>query len=116
MTAGQARAVMNEKRIMAKLRHPFLVQLGATYQDKDFLYMLLGIVQGGELFSRIHTKYSDGIPEEEAKFYAAGIAEGLAFMHRRGFVYRDLKVRFKRNLENDVKVAMKISPFASLKM
>jgi serine/threonine protein kinase len=83
---------MNEKDIMAKLRHPFIINMAATYQDKDFLYMLLGVVQGGELFSLMHTPTRDGIPESQARFYAASIAEGLAFMHRRGFVYRDLKV------------------------
>ena len=90
---GQAKAVMNEKAIMAKLRHPFIINLAGTYQDADFLYMLLGIVQGGELFSLMHTPTRDGVPEAQAKFYGACIAEGLAFMHRRGFVYRDLKVR-----------------------
>ena len=90
---GQAKAVMNEKTIMTKLRHPFIINMAATYQDRDFLYMLLGIVQGGELFSLMHTPTRDGIPETQAKFYGACIAEGLAFMHRRGFVYRDLKVR-----------------------
>lgn len=90
---GQAKAVMNEKAIMAKLRHPFIINLAGTYQDSDFLYMLLGIVQGGELFSLMHTPTRDGVPEAQAKFYGACIAEGLAFMHRRGFVYRDLKVR-----------------------
>lgn len=85
---------MNEKYIMSKLRHPFIINMAATYQDENFLYMLLGIVQGGELFSLMHTSTRDGIPESQAKFYAACIAEGLAFMHRRGFVYRDLKVSF----------------------
>ena len=89
---GQAKAVMNEKHIMSKLRHPFIINLAGTYQDADFLYMLLGIVQGGELFSLMHTPTRDGVPEAQAKFYGACIAEGLAFMHRRGFVYRDLKV------------------------
>lgn len=83
---------MNEKHIMSKLRHPFIIHMAATYQDTNFLYMLLGIVQGGELFSLMHTPTRDGIPESQAKFYGACIAEGLAFMHRRGFVYRDLKV------------------------
>lgn len=29
--------------------------------------------------------------ESIAKFYIAGIAQGISFMHRQGYVYRDLK-------------------------
>jgi serine/threonine protein kinase len=39
----------------------------------------------------IHGGKRKGLPESEAQFYAAGIAEGLGYMHRRGYVYRDLK-------------------------
>jgi serine/threonine protein kinase len=39
----------------------------------------------------IHGGKRKGLPEGEAQFYAAGIAEGLGYMHRRGYVYRDLK-------------------------
>jgi len=88
---GQARAVIDEKNIMAQLHHPFIIGLVATFQDKRFVYMLLGLVQGGELFSLLHSKSGDGIPEPSAKFYAAGVADGLAFMHRLSIVYRDLK-------------------------
>jgi len=88
---GQARAVIDEKNIMAQLHHPFIISLVATFQDKRFVYMLLGLVQGGELFSLLHSKQGDGIPEANAKFYGAGVADGLAFMHRLSIVYRDLK-------------------------
>mmetsp|Transcript_10035 Transcript_10035/g.13254 ORF Transcript_10035/g.13254 Transcript_10035/m.13254 type:complete len:793 (+) Transcript_10035:138-2516(+) len=88
---GQARAVIDEKTIMSQLQHPFIINLVATFQDKRFVYMLLGLVQGGELFSLLHSKTGDGVPEASAKFYAAGVADGLAFMHRLSIVYRDLK-------------------------
>jgi len=53
--------------------------------------MLMQLVQGGELYSVIHTTRRDGLPEQQARFYAAGVADGLAYMHRRSYVYRDLK-------------------------
>ena len=88
---GQAKAVIDEKNIMAQLHHPFIIELVSTFQDKKFVYMLLQLVQGGELFSLLHSRSGDGIPEANAKFYAAAIADGLAFMHRLSIVYRDLK-------------------------
>lgn len=53
--------------------------------------MLMQLVQGGELYSVIHTTRRHGLPEAQARFYAAGVADGLAYMHKRGYVYRDLK-------------------------
>jgi len=89
--AGQARAVVYEKNIMAQLHSPFIIQLVTTYKDENFVYMLMSLVQGGELYAIMHTARRDGLSESKAKFYTAGIAEGLGYMHRRGFVYRDLK-------------------------
>lgn len=88
---GQAKAVVQEKNIMATLHHPFLIRLVNSYQDENFVYMLLELVQGGELYNVIHSDDHDSLPENQARFYAAGISEGLVFMHKRGFVYRDLK-------------------------
>lgn len=82
--AGQARAVVHEKNIMAALHSPFLIQLVTTYKDESFVYMLMGLVQGGELYALMHTSKRDGMSEKKAMFYLAGIAEGLGYMHRRG--------------------------------
>jgi hypothetical protein len=88
---SQAKGVVQEKNIMAQLHHPFILRLVQSYQDTGFLYMLVRLVQGGELFSLLHTEISDGISEKDSKFYAAGILEGLSYMHRRQILYRDLK-------------------------
>lgn len=76
-SSHQAHAVVYEKEIMARLHHPFLIGLVQTYQDKDFVYILLDLVQGGELYSYIHTPSRDFLPEPDSRFYAACIAEGL---------------------------------------
>lgn len=89
--AHQAKGVVQEMTIMKQLNHPLLLRLVRTFQDAGFVYMMLGLVQGGELFNRIHSPIFDGVPESTAKFYAAGIYEALAYMHRRSIIYRDLK-------------------------
>jgi len=88
---SQAKGVVQEKDIMKKLRHPFIINLVNTSQDKQRVYMLLDIVQGGELFSRMHTSNSDGLALTDTIFYSAAILEGLGHMHRRKILYRDLK-------------------------
>jgi protein kinase A len=87
----QVDGVIREKNIMASLDHPFVVNLVSTFQDERSLFMLIELVQGGELFSVIHTETRDGIPNGNSRFYAACILESLAHLHHRCICYRDLK-------------------------
>ncbi len=41
-------AVMREKNVLESIQHPFLLNLVTTFQDEDYLYMLLNLVSGGE--------------------------------------------------------------------
>lgn len=54
LTRKQAKGVVRERSILAQLKSPFLARLVQTYQCAHFVYMLLGLVQGGELFSVIY--------------------------------------------------------------
>ena len=78
---------------MARLCDPFIIQLVNTYQDEQRAYMLTGLLEGGELAQVLHNTADEygTIGEDNAKFYAAGILEGLTFMHRRKIIHRDLK-------------------------
>lgn len=60
-----------------------------AFQDNKCLYMVTKLYQGGELFNIMHRKQK--LTEEECVFYAAGIFEGLTYMHQRKVIYRDLK-------------------------
>jgi cAMP-dependent protein kinase regulator len=89
---GHIASVIEEKRIMMKMHHPFIIKLFQTYQDEDLVYMLLDLVQGGELFSLMHPDAEFRcLPEAQVKFYAMAIADALAYMHRGKYVFRDLK-------------------------
>lgn len=88
----QAGGAQRERSVMVKLDHPFVCKLVNTFQDEACIYMLLQFVQGGELLNLIQGgDVYGGLPESAAKFFAAGILEGLTHMHQRQIVYRDLK-------------------------
>lgn len=88
----QAGGAQRERSVMAKIDHPFVCKLVNTFQDEACIYMLLQFVQGGELLNLIQGgDVYGGLPESAAKFFAAGILEGLTHMHQRQIVYRDLK-------------------------
>lgn len=41
----------DERRMLQRVRHPFLITLWGTFQDSNNLYMVMDFVEGGELFS-----------------------------------------------------------------
>jgi CRP-like cAMP-binding protein len=83
--------VMNEKNLLLLATHPFILQLVATYKDRNCLYMLLELVQGGELFSLLHNQNDGVLPVKSAQFYSGCVVSALTFLHSKLIVYRDLK-------------------------
>ena len=91
LQANQVKGVIREKQIMSSIDHPLVLGLISSFQDDENLYLLLPLIQGGELFNVIHTKDKDGISNEASIFYGACILDALAHLHDRNIVYRDMK-------------------------
>ena len=87
----QQQNTINEKNVMISANHPFILRLYQTFKDAKKLYMLLEFVQGGELFSVLHTPNTDGVPDAQAKFYGAAVILALAYLHNKDIAYRDMK-------------------------
>jgi len=81
--------VLNEKRILAMMDHPFILALVNTYQDAGELYMLEELALGGELFTLLAKRAP--LFDQPAKFYAASVASMFSYMHSLKVIYRDLK-------------------------
>ncbi|XP_045849381.1 G protein-coupled receptor kinase 4 isoform X2 [Meles meles] len=87
---GEAMA-LNEKRILEKVHSRFVVSLCYTYETRDFLCLVLTIMNGGDLKFHIHNLGNPGFDEARAIFYAAELCCGLEDLQRERIVYRDLK-------------------------
>ena len=85
--------VVTEKKIMAASKHPFILELVASFKDRDCLYMLLEVVQGGELFTFLQNCQNCKVESTTARFFGGCVTAGLEYLHRKKVLYRDLKVR-----------------------
>jgi len=83
--------VLNEKNVMISSNHTFVLRLYQTFKDSKKLYMLLEFIQGGELFSVLHTATGDGVPDASVKFYGAAVLLAIGYLHNKDIAYRDMK-------------------------
>ncbi|KAL6056500.1 Serine/threonine-protein kinase Sgk3 [Balamuthia mandrillaris] len=83
--------VQYEKSILMKLDCPFLVKLYFSFQSPDKLYFVLDYINGGELFFHLQQSESGTFNAERVRFYSAEIVLGIAYLHSKGIIYRDLK-------------------------
>lgn len=100
----------DERKMLQKVKHAFLVTLWGTFQDSKNLYMVMDFVEGGELFSLL--RKSQRFPNPVAKFYAAEVTLALDYLHAQGIIYRDLK---PENLLLDRHGHLKITDFGFAK-
>ena len=52
----------DERKMLQRVKHPFLITLWGTFQDSKNLYMVMDFVEGGELFSLLRkSQVRDGL-------------------------------------------------------
>jgi cGMP-dependent protein kinase len=119
VSSHQQRNIMNEKNITAECDHPFILRLIKTYMDKDSLYMLLQLVQGGELWTLLYEKFEalerchwGGFQIPAARFYSSCVVSAFHYLHALGIAYRDLK---PENLLLDSEGYLKVVDFGFAK-
>ena len=89
----------------------FVAKLYWTFSSKDYLYLVMEYLNGGDCASLI--KVLGGLPEDWAKKYIAEVVLGVEHLHSRNIVHRDLK---PDNLLIDQKGHLKLTDFGLSRM
>jgi len=80
----------NEIKIMSVTKHPRIVELRGIYDSPDTLFIVMDLLEGGELYDEIIRR--EVFTEKEASYVLKQLLEALAYLHDKGFVHRDLKL------------------------
>lgn len=107
----QVEHVKAEGYILARVQHPFIVDLFATFQDGLNIYMLMSYVPGGELFT--HLRRAQRFTPDVTRFYLSTIVLALRYLHSYNIVYRDLK---PENLLLDSRGYLRLTDFGFAKV
>eukprot|EP01017_Pseudomicrothorax_dubius_P039578 TRINITY_DN608_c0_g3_i1.p1 TRINITY_DN608_c0_g3~~TRINITY_DN608_c0_g3_i1.p1 ORF type:complete len:277 (+),score=58.21 TRINITY_DN608_c0_g3_i1:126-956(+) len=81
--------LQSEVDILSQIDHPNIVKLYECYDEKTKFYMVMELMEGGELFDRIVD--SQGMPEREAASIIRTVVDAVRYCHSMGIAHRDLK-------------------------
>ncbi|KAL1780989.1 testis-specific serine serine/threonine-protein kinase 4 isoform X2 [Sigmodon hispidus] len=100
-----------EIQVMKVLRHKYLINFYQAIETTSRVYIILELAQGGDVLEWIQ-RYG-ACSETLAGKWFSQMALGIAYLHSKGIVHRDLKLE---NLLLDKRENVKISDFGFAKM
>jgi len=81
--------VLNEQKFMSRAKSPWIVELKASFQEDEYLYLVMEYLPGGDLMNLLIKK--DILTEEEAKFYISELILAIESIHKLDCIHRDIK-------------------------
>ena len=105
------KSVKSERDLLAKLNHPFIINMHYSFQDSDNLYLIMDLLTGGDL--RYHICKKRYFTEDQTKFFLSCILLGLEYCHYYHIIHRDIK---PENLVLDSKGYVHITDFGIAKL
>ncbi|XP_057837743.2 mitogen-activated protein kinase kinase kinase 5 [Cryptomeria japonica] len=99
-----------EINLLSQLKHPNIVQYYGSETLEDAFYIYLEYVPGGSIF-KILKEYGP-LPESVIRIYTRQILSGLAYLHSKNTVHRDIK---GANLLADTSGKIKLADFGMAK-
>ena len=103
--------IRSEQQFMSKVKSPWIVDLKASFQEDDYLYLIMEFCQGGDFMNLLIKK--DILTEEEARFYTAELILAVESIHKLDCIHRDIK---PDNILIDKNGHIKLSDFGLAKI
>ncbi|KAI9012776.1 kinase-like domain-containing protein [Gaertneriomyces semiglobifer] len=81
--------VLAERKVLSLSRNPFVVKLYYAFHSREYLYLVMEYLIGGDLSSLLTAFGTFEVPM--ARMYAAEVTLALDYLHSNGITHRDLK-------------------------
>ncbi|KAJ8771757.1 hypothetical protein K2173_026934 [Erythroxylum novogranatense] len=110
LSRGQVEHVRSERNLLAEVDSRCIVKLHYSFQDSDFLYLIMEYLPGGDIMTLLMRE--DILPEDVARFYIAESILAIDSIHQHNYIHRDIK---PDNLILDKNGHLKLSDFGLCK-
>ena len=90
---SELKSTVNEVRLLASLKHSNVVRYYESFTSKRNLYLVMELVEGGDLDAKIKTQYKKRkyFSESFILDIANQVLKGLAYLHNKNIIHRDIK-------------------------
>ncbi|KAH6843049.1 kinase-like domain-containing protein [Chaetomium sp. MPI-CAGE-AT-0009] len=82
------RNIIRERRMLEHVNHPFICNLRYSFQDIEYMYLVVDLMSGGDLRFHISRKT---FTEEAVRFWISELGCALRYIHGQGIIHRDVK-------------------------
>ena len=86
---NQIISITAEKELLVEAKNNWIVCLNFSFQDDEFLYLVMEYLHGGDLMNLLIIK--NIFTEDEARFYAAELVLAIEYVHKLNYIHRDIK-------------------------
>jgi len=86
---GMMEQFHTEIEALKRLRHPSIIQLLDVYMNNEKIFIIMELMEGGELFDYVVQKGT--LTEDEASNIVRKVTSAMVYMHSQNIVHRDLK-------------------------
>lgn len=82
------RNIIRERRMLEHVNHPFICNLRYSFQDIEYMYLVVDLMSGGDLRFHISRKT---FTEEAVRFWISELGCALRYIHGQKIIHRDVK-------------------------
>ena len=86
---NQIKHTLDEQDFLSKVESQWIIELKASFQEGDYLYLVMEYLPGGDLMGLLIAR--DIFTEEDAKFYICEMILAIDSIHELNCIHRDIK-------------------------